>query len=45
MTILRSELSLDQDYVAPRSATEKQLADIWQTALNLDRVGIDDNYF
>lgn len=45
MTILRSELGLEQDYVAPRSATETQLAEIWRTALNLDQVGVDDSYF
>ncbi len=45
MTILRSELGLEQDYVAPRSETEKRLAEIWRTALNLDEVGIDDSYF
>ena len=45
MTILRSELGLAEDYVAPRSETEKQLAEIWRVALNLDRVGVDDSYF
>jgi len=45
MTILRSELGLAQDYVAPRSETEKQLAEIWRVALSLDRVGVDDSYF
>ncbi|NIL16085.1 non-ribosomal peptide synthetase [Pseudomonas sp. AN3A02] len=33
------------DYVAPRSAIERQLADIWQDVLNLPRVGITDNFF
>ncbi|MCU1347302.1 MAG: non-ribosomal peptide synthetase, partial [Acidobacteria bacterium] len=32
-------------YVAPRSATEQQLASIWATLLKLDRVGVDDNFF
>lgn len=45
MTILRSELGLAQDYVAPRSETERRLAEIWRTALNLDQVGVDDSYF
>jgi oxalate---CoA ligase len=45
MTILRSELGLAQDYVAPRSDTEKRLAEIWRVALNLDHVGVDDSYF
>jgi len=45
MTILRSELGLAEAYVAPRSETEKQLAEIWRVALNLDQVGIDDSFF
>lgn len=45
MTILRSDLGLAQGYVAPRSETEKRLAEIWRTALNLDEVGVDDSYF
>ena len=45
MTILRSELGLAQGYVAPRSETETKLAEIWQIALNLDHVGVEDNYF
>jgi len=45
MTILRSELGLTQDYVAPRSPTEVELAEIWRIALNLDQVGVDDSYF
>lgn len=45
MTILRSDLGLEQDYAAPRSETEKRLAEIWRAALNLDEVGIDDSYF
>jgi acyl carrier protein len=45
MTILRSELGLAEDYVAPRSETEKRLAEIWRVALNLDRVGVDDSFF
>jgi len=45
MAILRSELGLAEDYVAPRSETEKQLAEIWRVALNLDKVGVEDSYF
>ncbi|HKX10266.1 MAG TPA: phosphopantetheine-binding protein [Stellaceae bacterium] len=45
MTISRSELGLEQDYVAPRSETEKRLAEIWRAALNLDEVGVEDSYF
>jgi acyl carrier protein len=45
MSIMRSELGLAQSNVAPRSDTERQLAEIWRIALNLDRVGVDDSYF
>ena len=36
---------LDQDYVAPRNAIEEVLAALWANVLNLDRVGIHDNFF
>jgi amino acid adenylation domain-containing protein len=32
-------------YVAPQSATERIVAEIWQSALNVERVGIHDNFF
>jgi amino acid adenylation domain-containing protein len=32
-------------YVAPRSATETKLATIWGRLLQLDRVGVNDNFF
>ena len=34
-----------ETYVAPRTETEKAVADIWQSVLKLDRVGIEDNFF
>lgn len=34
-----------EDYVAPRTATEKQLAAIWAEILKLDRVSIRGNFF
>jgi amino acid adenylation domain-containing protein len=33
------------EYVAPRTATEKLLADIWAEVLRVGRVGIYDNFF
>jgi thioesterase domain-containing protein/acyl carrier protein len=33
------------EYVAPRTAEEQQLADIWCELLHLERVGIHDNFF
>jgi amino acid adenylation domain-containing protein/FkbH-like protein len=34
-----------QDYIAPGTATEQQLADVWATALNRDKVSIRDDFF
>ncbi|MGA2259018.1 MAG: amino acid adenylation domain-containing protein, partial [Thermoguttaceae bacterium] len=36
---------LQVEYVAPRNDTELRLAEIWQEVLNVDRVGIHDNFF
>ena len=36
---------LDQMYIAPKSNLEKKLCRIWSELLNLDRVGINDNFF
>ncbi|MGG3840811.1 amino acid adenylation domain-containing protein, partial [Paenibacillus thiaminolyticus] len=33
------------DYVAPRTAVEAQLAQIWQEVLGLSRIGVKDNFF
>jgi amino acid adenylation domain-containing protein len=35
----------EQPYVAPRNATEAQLAEIWQQVLGREKVGINDNIF
>jgi len=32
-------------WVEPRTATEREIAAIWQRVLEVDRVGIDDNFF
>ena len=31
-------------YVAPRTATEAKLAEIWQQVLNIDRIGATDSF-
>ena len=35
----------EEEYVAPRTETEKALAAIWQDVLDVERVGIHDNFF
>ena len=34
-----------QEYLAPRSETEKQLASIWEIVLKVDQVGVHDDFF
>lgn len=41
----RSRPLLAQTYIAPRTTTELQLASLWCELLQLDRIGIDDNFF
>ncbi len=33
------------EYVAPRTPTERAIAEIWQEVLNVERVGVHDDYF
>ncbi len=42
--ILRRHLALPQAYAAPRTTTEQRLAEIWCAALNMDCVGVNDDY-
>ncbi len=40
-----SRPDLITSYVAPQTETERAIAQIWQEALKVERVGIDDNFF
>jgi acyl carrier protein len=42
--VARDRLMLRSPYVAPGTSTERELAEIWRTVLNMDRVGIEDHY-
>jgi acyl carrier protein len=42
--IRRRQLLPSKTYVAPRTPTERKLAEIWCAVLHLDRVGVADNY-
>jgi acyl carrier protein len=41
----RSRPELEQPYVAPRTAIEKELAGIWTGVLQRETIGIKDNFF
>jgi amino acid adenylation domain-containing protein len=41
----RDRPELASNYAAPRTPTEKMLADAWTRALRLERIGINDNFF
>lgn len=43
--ISRNELDMDNDYVAPKSDTEIALVRLWQDMLDVDAIGIDDDFF
>ena len=38
-------LKLQDNFVAPKSSMEKQLAEIWKDLLNVDQVGVRDNFY
>jgi hypothetical protein len=42
--VLRRQLALPRPYVGPRDDTERRLAEIWRTVLNMDCVGVEDDY-
>ena len=39
------EFTQEEQYVAPRTAEEKLLCDIWSEVLGVDKIGIRDNFF
>ncbi|MCA1682270.1 MAG: non-ribosomal peptide synthetase, partial [Actinobacteria bacterium] len=39
------EFEVAAGYVAPRSETERVLADVWAQVLGVERVGVEDNFF
>jgi amino acid adenylation domain-containing protein len=41
----RQRPQLEQPYIAPRTELQKLLATIWSDFLNIDQVGIEDNFF
>jgi len=41
----RTRPDLRAVYQSPRTATEKEIAAIWKIALDIDQIGIDDNFF
>jgi amino acid adenylation domain-containing protein len=41
----QGDTSTDREFVAPRTDTEKALAEIWAKLLKVDRIGIHDDFF
>uniref|UniRef100_UPI000AB422BF non-ribosomal peptide synthetase n=1 Tax=Kordia zhangzhouensis TaxID=1620405 RepID=UPI000AB422BF len=39
------QLYTSTTYIAPQTAMEKQLAEIWQALLGIDKMGIEENFF
>ncbi|MEM9820358.1 MAG: amino acid adenylation domain-containing protein [Bacteroidota bacterium] len=39
------DLATDRDYVAPETDLEKQLLSIWESVLQKEKIGIQDNFF
>ncbi|HEU5132036.1 MAG TPA: phosphopantetheine-binding protein [Pyrinomonadaceae bacterium] len=37
--------AMDDDFVAPRTQLEEELASLWSDVLHVERVGINDNFF
>jgi surfactin family lipopeptide synthetase A len=43
--MVREVADVSATYVAPTSATERQLADLWAQLLGVEKVGVHDNFF
>jgi len=41
----RERRGLEARYAAPSGAVEERLAEIWRAALDIDRIGVDDDFF
>lgn len=41
----RDDFGLTEAYIGPRTSTESDLAGVWQRAMGIDRVGINDSFF
>ncbi|GLY18836.1 hypothetical protein Kisp01_58500 [Kineosporia sp. NBRC 101677] len=41
----RAALASGQEYVAPRTPAEEQIAQAWAQVLTVDRIGVDDGFF
>src|SRR4030095_10476916 len=41
----RSRAEMDKAYVAPPTPIETQPAELWQTVLGLERIGVEDDFF
>lgn len=40
-----AQRSRDENYVAPRNEIEETITRVWQEALGVERIGVDDNFF
>ncbi|UZO79163.1 amino acid adenylation domain-containing protein [Aquimarina sp. ERC-38] len=45
LTKINTSFTNDREYIAPRTAQEKQLLEIWQEILMIDTISVKDNFF
>jgi acyl carrier protein len=41
----RGDMEDAPDFAPPRSDTERQLAEIWQESIGIDKIGVNDDFF